>query len=86
MEKITTTEEIGHASDLVNLTWQIHQDHPPSSKETSTWSWTTNASSTVTPNIYHEGVRAAEACPWSTLRFQEDLEQHDQNGDALRQL
>jgi hypothetical protein len=43
--------EIGRASDLVKLTWQIHQDLPPSLKVTSTWSWTTNAGSTATPNI-----------------------------------
>jgi hypothetical protein len=40
----------GRAKDLVKPTWQIRQDLLPSSKVTSTWSWTTSTSSTATLN------------------------------------
>jgi hypothetical protein len=43
--------EIGLASNPVKPIWQIHQDLPPSSRVTLTWSWATNVSSTAMPNI-----------------------------------
>jgi hypothetical protein len=37
---------------------------------------------------YHEGVQVADACPWSTLRLQEDQEQQQRRPEqrpVLRQ-